>query len=177
MDVVLEKGAIAAPENQEAQGRSRALYIASVALFPIFISGLFFLIVLPFAIPDSLVGHDTKYASIKSPARGKISSATYQASGQIKELPTGTTAFLMEKKESLYWPKRQLGGPNTQWEGISRANTKSGFQYNLVIVAIGAEGLEQIKEWKTKSNKTGKYPGIPVVKGLKELASLRIIRE
>ena len=116
----------------------------------------------------------TEYASITYPERNKPVEQSFVAKGIIKKLPANTTAYLMIKRDELYWPKKHLGNGLGKWSQKLRENKRRDSKLYLVILALNPTDKLLIDEWHSTSQKTHKYPGITQFSIEQEIATIEV---
>lgn len=127
-------------------------------IFSLLLTGLFFLLG-QYEIKE-LVPAKTDLASIDYPVKGKAVGNSFVAKGTLSTLPAGAVAYLMVKRDELYWPKKYLGQTSGGWSKEITEPKRKNSRLSLVILAMDAEGRSRIDRWYKTTRQTGKYPGL-----------------
>jgi len=169
----------AAIPNDNTVARARALYIVSVASFPVVLAGLLTLLVFGSGAIDrgDGIGHKTEFAEFRYPVPGNLVGDRFKLSGEIKAVPDGETVYLVEESEGRYWPKKHLGSSSVGFSRDQVASSGTGYKYTVVLLSVASAGESQIEQWFKQGRETGKYPGITKIEGASPLARIRIIHQ
>lgn len=164
--------------SDEKVARSRVLYIIAVALFPLLLAGLLTLVVfLSGAVQwDDGIGYRTDQASFEYPTDNDTVVDQFIASGSIDAVPEGTVVYLVERVDSRFWPKEELGASPTRFSRKHHVSEGKGYKYTIQLLALDPSALSRVNKWFETGNSTGKYPGLSDMSGVQVLAQVRVIR-
>lgn len=170
--------AVANPRPPATQDDSlkRMMVMLSAILIPISLSILLtgiFQLIGNYEIVER-VPASTEFASIGYPERGKVVGKQFTAKGAIHKLPASKVAYLMVKRDGLYWPKKYLGETSGSWSKEITEPKKKGSKLNVVVLSMDTAGKQQIDQWYSDAKKTGKYPGIESISAAEEIAAVEV---
>ena len=157
------------------ESRSRGLLLVCVFVFPIaFTAILFFLITTVGGINLKVVEHKTEFANIETPINRSAVSKEFVISGSVDTPLLNHSYYLMERRNSVYWPKYDLGNKPAKWskEVIHRAKDKGYATYQVVMADLPLQS--KINKWFKKAEETGKYPSIGKIEIETIVANIRV---
>jgi len=155
----------------------RALYVVSVACFPIIVAGFLTQIVFfSGAVQrDDGIGHQTKYAYFNYPVTGDLVEGQFEVSGRVESIPADGTVHLVERVDNRFWPKLRIGTEPTNFQRTQFVNSGKGYKYTIELLSVNAAVEAQIDSWFEYGNKTGEYNGIDINDGVTVLAKVRVV--
>ena len=164
------------PNALQNPALKRISIMLSAALLPFLLagalSGLFYLLG-DYTITSS-TPPKTEYASITYPERKTLVDEVFTAKGQLTKLPEKTTAYLMVKRDELYWPKKNLGNKPGEWSQEVKEAKRKRSRLHLTVLALNAQEKKVIDQWYADSKKTGKYSGIGEFTKAHEIAAIEV---
>lgn len=143
------------------ESRKRGLLLLCVFLFPIvFTSLLFFIIAFIADIDFKVIGDETKFAKIETPANRSIVNKKFEITGTLEAPLTDHSYYLLEFRDKRFWPKYSLGNKAMKWNKALTHRAKANEFSNYQIVMADSELKQKFDHWFKTSKQTGKYPGI-----------------
>ena len=165
--------------SESNMAQSRALYVIAVACFPVLITGVLTLLVFlsGAVVREDGMGHKSEYAHIQFPVPGKLVGDRFKLKGFVDAVPPGEVAYIVEKVDRRYWPKKRLGTSPVEIANEHKTSPGQGYKYDIEVISVNADGDAQLKTWFDTGNQTGKYPGIEHIVGVQVLAKVRVVRK
>jgi len=164
----------------ETTGKSRlALYVSAAACLPLILAGsLTQLVFFSGAVQrDDGIGYQTEYAYFNSPVDGDLVADQFEVTGRVESIPLGEVVYLVERVDSLFWPKLRIGSEPKDFQRMQQASSGKGYKYTIELLSVNTAAEAQISRWFDKGNKTGNYPGIDTIEGATVLAKVRVVHQ
>lgn len=157
--------------------QKRNLIVISVALFPLIVSTIIFVLIVLIGniqFPEK-IGTKSEFTEIILPVDKAIISKKFSISGAIKDMPSDTFIYLIENRDKQFWPKLSIGNKAKTWKKQLTAHGKKNRYFSFLLVEVDNKGKKKFDKWFETSRKTGKYPGLKHIDFAKPVTKVRVM--
>jgi hypothetical protein len=162
--------------RQFSNKQKRNLIVFFVSLFPLLFTGIIFTLVVflgDISFPKKITAK-SEYGEIVLPINKSTIDKKFTISGTLNELPAQQFIYLVENRETLFWPKYALGNTSGTWKKQLTAHTKKGQYSTYLLAKVDKKGQKIFENWFKTSRKTGKYPGMKQIEFAEAVAKIRV---
>jgi len=163
-------------EQPTSERKKRNLIVAGVALFPIVLSIIVFLLIIfigDIKFPKKITSK-TELVEIILPIHKSIIPKKFSISGTIKDMPADSFIYLVESRDKHFWPKLFIGNKAKTWKKQLTAHGKKNQFFSFLLVKVDKEGKRKFDGWFKKSRETGQYLGLKHINFAEPVARIRV---
>lgn len=117
--------------------------------------------------------------TINTPKDDETVKRQFVASGTVQNVRKGVYLWLAVETDGLIWPKEHhltKIDANGNWSQVVSQDSNNTKQFDLKLFATNNEADVQLRAWLNEAIRTGNYPGMRRLDGMKELRRVSGLR-